>query len=182
MSLDHTTIQTTTAPDPSAGHCSTEDYRDLMCSFPTGVSVVTAADEDGRPWGLTCSSLSSVTLAPPTLLVCLASRSPVLAVARASGRFAVNLLHARAHATARLFATPGADRFARTAWQAADGSGLPHLLDDAFAAADCHVVAELPVGDHTVLFGEVARISRGADLPLLYGLRRFAAWPLPVDP
>jgi len=100
MSLDHTTIQTTTAPDPSAGHCSTEDYRDLMCSFPTGVSVVTAADEDGRPWGLTCSSLSSVTLAPPTLLVCLASRSPVLAVARASGRFAVNLLHARAHATA----------------------------------------------------------------------------------
>ncbi|MGH3800621.1 MAG: flavin reductase family protein, partial [Pseudonocardiaceae bacterium] len=53
-------------------------FRDLMSSFPTGVSVVTALDREGHPWGATCSSLSSVTLSPPTLLVCLREQAGTL--------------------------------------------------------------------------------------------------------
>jgi flavin reductase (DIM6/NTAB) family NADH-FMN oxidoreductase RutF len=159
------------------GTCAATAYRTLMSSFPTGVTVVTAADDDGRPWGLTCSSLASVTVDPPTLLVCLTSRSPVLAVVRRSGHFAVNLLHARARSTAQLFATPMADRFARVAWQPSGTADLPHLVDDAFAVADCRVVGDISVGDHTILLGEAEQISHDADQPLLYGMRRFALWP-----
>ncbi|MGH3862160.1 flavin reductase family protein [Actinokineospora sp.] len=35
-----------------------------MATFPTGVTVVTALAPDGRPWGMTCSSVCSVTLRP----------------------------------------------------------------------------------------------------------------------
>ena len=42
-----------------------------MASFPSGVTIVTAAGGDGRPYGMTCSSLCSVAMTPPTVLVCL---------------------------------------------------------------------------------------------------------------
>jgi flavin reductase (DIM6/NTAB) family NADH-FMN oxidoreductase RutF len=157
--------------------CSANEYRELMSAFPTGVSVVTAIDGDGRPWGLTCSSLSSVTVDPPTLLVCVTTRSPTLAVVQASGFFAVNLLHSRARRAAQVFATRTADRFAQVEWQRSGPAGLPHLMDDAFATADCRVIGEVAVGDHTVVLGEVGEITQTSDDPLLYGLRRFTAWP-----
>ena len=162
--------------------CWVHEYRELMCSFPTGVTVVTAIAAGGTPRGLTCSSLTSVTLAPPTLLVCLASKSPTLEAVRASGAFAVNLLHARARASAQLFATPGANRFANTVWRAAGPYGLPHLVDDAFAVADCRLASEVLVGDHTIVLGVVEAIDHDADQPLLYGLRGFASWPTSSPP
>ena len=45
------------------------DHMALMSSYPTGVAVVTAIDDDGNPHGMTCTSLASVALNPPTLLV-----------------------------------------------------------------------------------------------------------------
>lgn len=157
--------------------CSVDDYRELMSSFPTGVAIVTAVGPDGTPLGMTCSSLISVTLVPPTLLLCLTSASRTTEAALASGSFAVNLLHARARGVAKLFATPGAERFANTAWQATGPDSLPHLMDDAFAIADCRVARALPVGDHTLLIGAVDEIEHRPDQPLLYGLRTFASWP-----
>jgi flavin reductase (DIM6/NTAB) family NADH-FMN oxidoreductase RutF len=161
----------------AAGPTST-DFRGLMAEFPTGVAVLTAFGPDGRPHGMTCSSVCSVTLSPPTLLVCVRSGSPTLAAIVAGSRFAVNLLHDRASETARLFASGDPDRFSRVRWDAGPEAAGPHLADDALAVAHCAVARTEPVGDHVVVFGEVRRIVRepGRD-PLLYGQRRFAAWP-----
>lgn len=157
--------------------CSPDQMRDLMTGFPTGVSVVTAAAPSGPPRGMTCSSLCSVTLAPPTLLICLRAQSPTLAAVRASGLFAVNLLHAEARATAELFASGAADRFDRIRWRADPGSGGPHLLADANAVGDCRVIGIQPVGDHAVVLGEVVRVThRQAQPPLLYGHRNYGTW------
>ena len=71
----------------------TEGFRALMTRFPTGVTVVTAMDGGGRPQGMTCSSLASVCLRPPTLLVCLRTLSATQRAVEATGAFAVNLLH-----------------------------------------------------------------------------------------
>ncbi len=150
-------------------------YRALMSAFPTGVAVVTAVGHAGQPCGMTCSSLTSVTLNPPMLLVCLRLGTRTERAVRASGAFAVNLLSSTALATAELFAGPVADRFSRVRWAWSSG-GLPRLTADAFAVADCAVTETHDVGDHAVLFGRVERVVQSADTPLLYGLRQFGAW------
>ncbi|HEY0637569.1 MAG TPA: flavin reductase family protein [Pseudonocardiaceae bacterium] len=151
-------------------------FRGLMSAFPTGVAVITAAGSSGRPYGLTCTSLASVTLYPPTLLVCLNLRSGTLDTLRKEGAFAVNLLHARAQRAAEVFSAAVPDRFAKIAWQPSPRLGQPWLCEDAFAIAECEVVDTSVVGDHAVVLGEVRHIDQTADVPLLYGLRRFSRW------
>ena len=154
------------------------DIRPFMSTFPTGVGVITAMGTDGCPWGMTCTSICSVTLEPPTLLVCLRWGSPTLGAVLASGAFALNLLHNNARSTAELFASGAPDRFARVAWHRPVTCKGPHLIDAAHVIADCQVVRSETVGDHIVVFGEVREITQQAEaLPLLYGLRRYARWP-----
>ncbi|MEU3215114.1 flavin reductase family protein [Streptomyces sp. NPDC006971] len=161
---------------------SREEYRDLMCSFPTGVTVITSLDAAGRPCGMTCTSMTSVTLRPPTLLVCLRVGSATLEAVRSRGAFAVNLLHHRARRTAELFSSPVADRFERVLWKRS-GTGLPWLAEDAFALADCRVTEDREMGDHAMVLGRVQQVTRAVDTPLLYGLRRFSTWdPAGHDP
>jgi flavin reductase (DIM6/NTAB) family NADH-FMN oxidoreductase RutF len=147
-----------------------------MSGFPTGVAVVTAVDGAGNPHGMTCTSLASVTVDPPVLLNCLNVRSGTLAAIRASRSFAVNLLHSRGRSAAEAFSSAHGDRFASTAWQPSTVVGAPWLTGDAFAVAECTVVATVPVGDHVVVFGRVVNIDGSPDMPLLYGLRRYATW------
>jgi flavin reductase (DIM6/NTAB) family NADH-FMN oxidoreductase RutF len=153
-------------------------YLDLMSAFPTGVAVVTSLDADGKPRGMTCSSITSATVAPPTLLVCLRLGSGTLDAVSSNGRFAVNLLHAGGQRTAELFSCPDPNRFAQVRWRPSL-SGLPWLVQDAFAVAECAVTDFVKVGDHAIVLGEVAEISQITATPLLYGLRRFASWPRP---
>ncbi|MET7717361.1 flavin reductase family protein [Streptomyces sp. NPDC005407] len=158
-------------------HVDGDDFRSLMSSFPTGVAVVTSTGRDGSPRGVTCSSLSSVAVAPPTLLVCLKTRGSTLEAIRTREWFAVNLLHARARTTAEVFSSPVADRFAHVLWRPAGTTGLPWLHEDAFAVAECAITGLYAASDHTVVLGEVAGVGLRADVPLLYGMRQFSAWP-----
>jgi flavin reductase (NADH) len=156
------------------------DIRMLMAGFPTGVSVVTAIAPDGHPWGMTCTSLCSVSLHPPILLVCLRIGSPTLNAVLEGGTFAVNLLHDQAQHSAELFASGEPNRFSLIAWTlSADSlSAGPHLVDSAHSIADCTMVGDCAAGDHTVVMGQVQRVTLlRAQRPLLYGLRHYAAWP-----
>lgn len=164
-------------PPVPAPHVADLDLRPFMARFPTGVTVVTTRD-GGTPYGMTCSSLSSVSLSPPVVLVCLRGESPTLRAAVGSGAFSVNLLHDRGRATAALFASGAPDRFERVTWTQPDTLGGPHLVDDAHAVADCRLVDTKSVGDHVVLFGGVRAVTVLDDAaPLLYGMRRYATWP-----
>ncbi|MEU4080015.1 flavin reductase family protein [Streptomyces venezuelae] len=152
------------------------DLRRLMAGFPTGVSVVTAISPDGVPWGMTCTSLCSVALDPPTLLVCLRAGSPTLGAVLDSGSFSVNLLHQHARATAELFGSGAVDRFDRSPWVAATDGGA-HLVEAAHTIADCTVTAEQPVGDHVVVMARVTLVTAlSRPWPLLYGMRRYGSW------
>ena len=150
-------------------------YRDLMSSFPSGVAVVTALDEAGCPQGMTCTSLASVTVKPPTLLVSLRHGSATLKAVAAGGAFAVNLLHDTAQEVARLLAAPVPSRFNRIRWLPS-ANGAPWLIDDALGVADCLVTEVIDVGDHQVVFGQVTRAFLLGGSPLLYGLRQYGAW------
>lgn len=158
------------------------DLRPFMAAFPTGVAVITSLDADHRPWGMTCTSLCSVSLDPPSLVVSLRSASPTLDAIQEHGGFALNLLHARAQTTSHRFSSGDPERFDHTEWELPPLAWGPHLCADAHATADCALLSTTVIGDHTAVFAEVKRvITRDlAPAPLLYGLRRYAHWPAPA--
>ncbi|MCT9089614.1 flavin reductase family protein [Streptomyces sp. ASQP_92] len=160
-----------------ADRTTPDHFRAMMSGFPTGVGVVTTTGHDGAPRGMTCSSVCSVTLKPPTLLVCLRHGSPTLEAILERGTFAVNLLHEGARGTAELFASGNPERFHLVPWEQGADSGGPHLVQDAHTVADCDVSALHRTGDHVTVFGEARLITqRHALPPLLYGLRQFRSW------
>jgi flavin reductase (DIM6/NTAB) family NADH-FMN oxidoreductase RutF len=154
------------------------NLRAMMATFPTGVGIVAAVGRDRRPRGMTCTSIASVALEPPCLLVCLRKGSPTLDAVVEHGGFALNLLRADARADAELFASGAPDRFQRVRWTMGLGAQGPHLQDVAHSTADCRLLRQVSVGDHTVVFGEVTAITEhSAARPLMYGLHEFAQWP-----
>ncbi|MFH8606818.1 flavin reductase family protein [Streptomyces sp. NPDC018029] len=151
------------------------EFRDMMASFPTGVSVVTARDDSAEPRGMTCSSLCSLSVNPPTLLTCLRSGSPTLGAVLASGAFAVNLLHGEADWVAALFASGAPDRFDRVAWRPSRRTRSPALIEAAHAVAECTVERTHPSGDHVIVVGAVRSVERFRhQSALLYGFRRYS--------
>ncbi|MEU8772388.1 flavin reductase family protein [Streptomyces sp. NPDC048606] len=161
---------------PSAGAVET-DIRPLMAAFPSGVSVITTIGADSEPRGMTCSSLASVALSPPTIVLCLRTESPTARTVLETGHVAVNLLHENARLVADLFASGAADRFQRTEWRLPLGAGGPHLTEAAHAIADGEVTHAVEFGTHTAVFVRVTRVSQHDDVdPLLYGKRRYARW------
>jgi len=154
-------------------------FRALMAGFPTGVAVLTTVDVDDTAWGMTCSSVCSVSVDPPTLLACIRDGSPTLGAMLRRGYFTVNLLHHGAQAAAELFSSGDPGRFDRVAWEQPPGRGGPHLVRDAHAVADCRVSRRPErIGTHLVVFGEVEQVThRSGEHPLLYGMRQYAAWP-----
>ncbi|MGI5520003.1 flavin reductase family protein [Micromonospora sp. CA-259024] len=158
------------------------DMRRLMASFPSGVVITTALHADGKPRGMTCTSLTSVSLDPPVLLVCLRCGSPTLEAISSSGAFAVNLLHDRARGAAELFGSGARDRFDRVRWHTDAPALGPHLMDAAHTVADCVVQDMSVVGDHAVVLGRVQAIARLRPVrPLLYGLRQYSTWSDAVE-
>jgi flavin reductase (DIM6/NTAB) family NADH-FMN oxidoreductase RutF len=69
-------------------------FRQAMGSFPTGVTVVTVASDDGNMHGVTVNSFSSVSLDPMLVLVCLTETSRGVGLIERAGAFVVNVLSA----------------------------------------------------------------------------------------
>ncbi|MEU6862135.1 flavin reductase family protein [Streptomyces sp. NPDC046876] len=178
--MSHTSrpAQPLRAPQTSSGAAAAAaDIRPLMSAFPSGVSVVTTVAADSEPRGMTCSSLASVALDPPTVVLCLRTQSPTTQAVLETGQVAVNLLHEEGRPVSDLFASGDPDRFARTEWRLPLGAGGPHLTEAAHAIADGEVAGAVEFGDHTAVFVRVHRVSlHDAVEPLLYGKRRYARW------
>jgi len=153
-----------------------------MADFPTGVAVVTTTDLSGRPHGFTCSALCSVSVMPPTLLVCTNLRGAFLAALLESGVFAVNLLAESAIPTAVRFSSASIERFADLRWAPGPATGMPLLRDDVCGAAECEVGGTIPVGDHMIVLGSVRAVHPQQDVPLVYGQRRYGRFGPPAAP
>lgn len=145
-------------------------FRDAISLFATGVTVITGQTESG-PIGMTASAVTSLSLDPVLLLVCISTRLPTHAVLESTGRFAVNVLGQDDAALATRFATPREDKFAGV--PALDRGGVP-VLDSAIAYFVCDVHERLPGGDHSIFIGAVRQLGlrRGAR-PLVYFGARF---------
>ena len=156
-------------PDPApASPVSAAQYLEALRSLPTAVAVVSAAD-GLEVHGLTASSVTSLSIDPPLVLVCLRQGSRILPMLRASRHFGVSYLSEPQRELASHFASvtrpPGAAQF----------HGIPHhagrfgvpLLDEASALLECELWCEYPGGDHTIICGRVSSASSRSVHPLL---------------
>jgi flavin reductase ActVB len=151
-------------------------FRRAMASFPSGVTIVTTTDADGRWWGFTATSFCSVSLDPPLVLVCLAGSAECHPVFAHAQRWIVHIVHPQDTGLAVRFATRGADKFADAGF-VADARGMP-VLDRACVTLDCSSHAKHSGGDHTVLLGRVENTRLSDDLvPAVYFNRGFHRLP-----
>jgi len=148
-------------------------FRQLMGRFATGVTVITTTDASGALHGMTANSLTSVSLDPPLLLICVDHRASMLAPLRERRGFVVNVLEAHQEALSRRFAGKHEDRF--------DGIGYAlnpeghACLEGALAHLECAYHGEVEAGDHTIVLGRVLRGAAHDGRPLCYFRGGYAA-------
>jgi flavin reductase (DIM6/NTAB) family NADH-FMN oxidoreductase RutF len=133
---------------------STHDMRTVMGHFATGVCVVSARRPDGRPVATTVNALTSVSLDPPLLLVCLARDSHTLAAVIHSSHFAVNILTDEQREHSVRFAAKGARAHSEDVDFDEHHTGVPCLIDT-LATIACRVNDVHDGGDHMIVLADV---------------------------
>jgi flavin reductase (DIM6/NTAB) family NADH-FMN oxidoreductase RutF len=149
-------------------------FRAAMARFPGAVTIITARHGAERR-GITATAVCSVTADPPSLLVCVNTRTGTCAAIAETGRFAVNLLPDPAAPLAMRFAGAGGiageAKFAEGTWLA-DSAGVP-LLAEAPVAISCEVTESVTAGSHQVFIGAIREIRMGDGAALVYEQARF---------
>jgi flavin reductase (DIM6/NTAB) family NADH-FMN oxidoreductase RutF len=145
---------------------NSREFRDALGCYPTGVTVVTTADETGEPRGFTANSFTSVSLDPPLLLVCVAKSAHSHPVFSQAEVFSVNVLNDQQRDVSGLFASKAADKFQKAAWSPSDLK--TPSIHGCLASFHCTKTQQIDAGDHTILIGQVHSFSTDAGTPLGY--------------
>jgi flavin reductase (DIM6/NTAB) family NADH-FMN oxidoreductase RutF len=139
---------------------SSGDFRSAMRQLTGGVSIITAGR--GRDIsGMTVTSVSSLSVDPPALIVSINREASSWPLVKRYGFFGVNILTSDQIDIADRFTgkggLKGADRFAGARWMTR-ASGVP-LLVDALAAIDCEVEDVVERHSHAIVIGRVLDVT-----------------------
>ncbi len=168
---------------PSTAHRSAavleqDVFREVIGRFTSGVTVITTTS-DGEDRGTTASAVSSLSMDPPMLLICLNRTSDTQVAVLASGTFGVNILAEGQDRIASQFAKKGPDKF-----QGVDlvrgQIGVP-LIGGALAQLECEVAETVTGGTHTVFLAHVRHASAAEGAPLTYFRGRFGRLETTLD-
>ena len=141
-------------------------FRQLLGRFATGVTVLTTRTPAGDPIGMTASSVASVSLDPPLVLVSVDHRHDMHAALESAPYFVLNILAADQEALSRRFAAEEPDRFGGVGYRP-NKQGIA-VLDGVLAHIECEKRSAVAAGDHTVYLGLVLGGSVTERRPLLY--------------
>ena len=148
-----------------------DDLKKALRGVASTVTVITAAS-GGRRSGLTATSVCSVSMEPPQMLVCVNRDGVTHEVIVESGQFCINILGADQEAVSNEFAkSNGADDSdpfkAQGDWDLKSGSAP--VLRDGIAAIHCDVADAIEAGTHSIFVGRVREVTtREGKGPLLY--------------
>lgn len=123
--------------------------------------------------GMTANSLSSVSLRPPLISVCVDREAEMHDVILKSADFVINVLSSPQETLARRFADKHVDRFDGIGYHLSPDGLI--LLDGALAHLECRRHSQHPAGDHTIVLGQVVGGSTSDGRPLLYYRGGYAA-------
>jgi flavin reductase (DIM6/NTAB) family NADH-FMN oxidoreductase RutF len=148
-------------------------FRGAMRRLACSVSIVTALRKESW-YGMTMTAVTSVSMDPPALLICVNQSTRLHGVlACAAGRFCVNLLRSGHEEVASAFGgrVGPSERFRIGDWRCNDDA--PYLAD-AQSNVFCRVSAAIPYGSHTIFIGAVHHVCiEGVVSPLMYADGRY---------
>ncbi|ARQ61530.1 MULTISPECIES: flavin reductase family protein [Rhizobium] len=143
-------------------------FRSIMRRFPATVTVISAC-RNGADHGMTATAVTSLSMEPPSLVICLNNRTYLHDMLLEAPEFAVNVLTDRQVAVSEGFSGKVAPelRFDSSEW-VRHGRGMM-VLETAHASVVCRRMGAVPYGTHTIFIGQVidTRLSE-ATVPLMY--------------
>ncbi|MGL5839397.1 MAG: flavin reductase family protein [Sphingorhabdus sp.] len=143
-------------------------FRKAMRRLAASVSIVVAKGDDG-PVGMAATSITSLTIDPPAILVCVNRTTSLHALLEPGAPLSVNLLSSHQKEVSMAFGggLPRAERFTYGAWVTGT-DGLPQL-QDAQANLNCIIDAMLAYGTHSIVIARVVRVDVNDRIaPLIY--------------
>ncbi len=153
----------------AANSYSTPSLRDAMRLAASGVAVITAGEGEERT-GMTVTSAVSLSVDPPTMIVCVNRNASALPVIERRRHFCVNVLAEEHESLADRFAgrggVNGAARYERAEWRPFATGAL--ALDGALASIDCEVEELIERHSHVVVIGAVRAVATRLGEPLVY--------------
>jgi len=148
-------------------------FRQCLGKFATGVAVVTCTDDDGKPYGITANSFSSVSLEPRLILWNIAKVSNSLQAFLDADYFAINILSRDQQDLSSHFAKSDHTLFDSIRITRSE-QNVP-LIPGALAWFECRTHQIHDCGDHHIVIGEVVSFESTAAEPLLFFSGKYAA-------
>lgn len=157
-----------TDPHIPADETTQTQFRAAMRRLAASVSIVVAQGDDG-PVGMAATSITSLTIDPPAILVCVNRATSLHALLEPAAPLSISLLSRDQKEVSAAFggALRGSERFRVGTWK--NGSnGLPQL-GGAQANLDCVIDAMLAYATHSIVIARVLDVRLGGDVaPLIY--------------
>src|SRR5215813_10059723 len=147
------------ATDPS-------ELRKVMGCFVTGVTVITTRDQSRKPYGLTANAVTSLSLTPPLLLICVDRKAETYPHFFDSKIFVLNILREDQEDISRRFAKTGGDKFTGVRYRI--GRLDTPILEGTLGHVECRIIETLEGGDHVIHVGEVQHAEAHDGAPLLF--------------
>lgn len=155
-------------PEASGSEELVGAFKGAMRRLASGVAVAVALGPDG-PVGMAATSITSLTMEPPAILLCVNQSASFHACLAPGVRLTVNLLsrHQKDISAAFGGGLPKDQRFTVGRWTP-DGHGVPSL-EEAQANMSCTIDSLFLFGTHTIVIARVdeVRLSDGVD-PLIF--------------
>ena len=138
----------------------------MMGMFATGVTIVTTRDSHGNFYGLTANAVTSLSLVPPLVLICVDRKAESFIHFYDSKRFVVNILGRDQEALSARFAKSGGDKFGGVPYRL--GRLDTPILPDTLGYLECRVIETHEGGDHVIHVGEVEHGEGEGGEPLVF--------------
>lgn len=139
--------------------------------FVTGVTVVTTMDGD-TPRGLAVNAFSSISLEPPTVMVCVQHTSSTHDPLFRASHLAINILSVEQLDVVSVFASKAADKFADLDWHPGPHGGAP-LLEGSSAQMEVEIRERLRASTHSIFVCRVVHAAVTDKPPMIYSAGKF---------
>lgn len=154
-----TTSVNSTNLDPRA-------FRRALGNFATGVTIITARSAEGVHVGVTASSFSSLSMAPPLVMWSSIKDSPSCAIFESAAHFAVNILASDQLDMSNHFARQQEDKFSGVEWE--EGLGGAPIFSGCAGRFQCETYDKVDGGDHWIFIGKVIAFDDFGRPPLCF--------------
>ncbi|HEY7553095.1 MAG TPA: flavin reductase family protein [Hyphomicrobiaceae bacterium] len=168
---------TTPGADAAMPQIDPGQFRRVMGSFATGVTVITTV-AGGQVRGMTVSAFMSGSLTPPLCVISIRKAARMHPLLIEAGHFGVSMLAKNQERISTHFAgAPVADLALEYVW-----AGHTPLLADAASAIAADIAAQHECGDHTLFIGHIRYLAVHDQPPLLVHQGRYATVSHAAEP